>query len=61
MKFLTYKGGEYEDTQIILEPEDWSPEEWTTILKLFGMEEAERIVLASYEVKAFGTLVNRKE
>ena len=61
MNYVTYKGSEFEGTQIILEPEDWSPEEWKTLLKLFGMEEAEQIVLSSYEVKAYGTLVDRKE
>lgn len=41
-------------SQIILEPEDWSPEEWATILKIFGMKEAERIELADYYIRVYG-------
>lgn len=42
-------------SQLILEPEDWSEDEWATILKVFGMEEAERIVLSDYTLEAYGT------
>ena len=39
---------------LILEPEDWSPEEWKTILKLFGMESADRIKISDYAFEAYG-------
>ena len=39
---------------LILEPEDWSSEEWKVILKLFGMVSAERIEVADYLLKAYG-------
>ena len=40
--------------KLILEPEDWTKEEWDTILKLFGMKSAERIVVSKYVFEAFG-------
>ena len=40
--------------KLILEPEDWTKEEWDTILKLFGMKSAERIVVSEYVFEAFG-------
>lgn len=40
--------------KLILEPKDWTKEEWDTILKLFGMESAERIVISEYIFEAFG-------
>lgn len=40
---------------LVLEPEDWSEEEWKTILKLFGCVEAERIVIRDYKMQAYGT------
>lgn len=39
---------------LILEPEDWSKEEWSIILKLFGMTEADRIVVSNYTFEAYG-------
>lgn len=39
---------------LILEPEDHTEEEWYTILKIFGMRKADRIVLSSYTLEAFG-------
>ena len=39
---------------LILEPEDWTEAEWTTILKLFGMEEAERIVVSHFMFETYG-------
>ena len=49
---------------LILEPEDHTEEEWSTILKIFGMKEADRIVLSSYTLEAFGvpeTIVSDEE
>ena len=40
--------------QLVLEPEDWGEDEWLTILKLFGMKEAERIVISNYTFEAYG-------
>lgn len=42
-----------EKEPLILEPEDWVGE-WKTILKLFGMKEAERIVIRDYKFEAYG-------
>ena len=39
---------------LILEPEDYPGEEWTTILKIFGMKDAERIVVSDYKLEAYG-------
>lgn len=47
--------------QLILEPEDYSEDEWKTILKIFGMEEAERIVISDYTFEACGREKNKKE
>ena len=38
---------------LILEPEDWTEDEWKTILKIFNMKSANRIKLAC-EFEAFG-------
>ena len=39
---------------LILEPEDHTEEEWSTICKIFGMKEADRIVLSDYTMEAYG-------
>jgi hypothetical protein len=58
MRYIEYSSG---DTNgfFVLELEDWSEAEWATILKLFGLSEAERIVLQDYKVQAYG-IPNRK-
>ena len=43
---------------LILEPEDHTEEEWATIIKIFGMKQADRIVLSSYTLEAFGVPEN---
>lgn len=43
-----------EKESLILEPEDYPGDEWSTILKVFGMEEAERIVISDYKFEAYG-------
>lgn len=53
MYYFKYK--EHEDCFLVLEPEDWTEGEWKIILKLFGMIEAERIVLRDYTLEAYGT------
>lgn len=40
--------------QLILEPEDYPGDEWSTILKIFGMKKAERIVISNYKLEAWG-------
>ena len=40
--------------QLILEPEDYTEDEWKAILKVFGMECAERIVISHYAFEAWG-------
>lgn len=42
---------------LILEPEDWDYDEWNTILKLFGLSEAEKIEIRSYDFEALGTRI----
>lgn len=39
---------------LVLEPDDWTSEEWATILKLFGMSEAEKITISDYKFEAYG-------
>ena len=43
-----------EKEPLILEPEDWSSDEWVTLLKLFGMKKAERIKVSNYTLETFG-------
>ena len=42
-------------TQIILEPEDWTESQWATFLDVFGLVEAERIVISDCGVEVMGT------
>lgn len=44
----------YHYSPLVLEPEDWTPGEWETILKLFGMLEAERIEVYGYTLETYG-------
>ena len=39
---------------LILEPEDWTDDEWETLCKLFGMKKAERIKVSDYVLEAWG-------
>lgn len=39
---------------IILEPEDWTDDEWKVICKLFGMKRADRIVVSNYTLETLG-------
>lgn len=45
---------------LILEPEDWTADEWSVLLKLFGMKEAERIVVSEYVLETYGIKKERK-
>lgn len=42
-------------TQIILEPEEWTESQWAAFLDVFGLVEADRIVLADCTIEVFGT------
>ena len=54
MKHLQY-GPENQYDFLVFEPDDWSEDEWKTILKIFGFKEAELIVVRNYRVDAFAT------
>ena len=43
------------DDFLVLEPIDWTADEWKVITKLFGCIEAERIVVRNYTLEAYGT------
>lgn len=45
---------EYPTEMLVLEPEDYTEDEWNTILKIFGMEKADRIVISDYKFEAYG-------
>lgn len=49
-----------DEEPIILEPEDWTEDEWKTILKIFGMKTASRIKF-DCKFEAFGILKIDKE
>lgn len=53
MQYFTYTPNK--DAFLVLEPGDWTEDEWKTILKAFGCVEAERIVLRDYKMQAYGT------
>lgn len=42
-----------ETSQLVLDPKDWSKEQYQAILDIFGFREAERIVLTEYKVDAY--------
>ncbi|MEY8333080.1 hypothetical protein AALB53_08250 [Lachnospiraceae bacterium 47-T17] len=44
---------------LVLEQEDFSEQEWDTVLKIFSMKKADRIVLSDYTFEVFG--VPKKE
>ena len=54
MDYIQLTGSLKQGNQIILEPEDWTEEQWATFLELFNLEEAERIVLSEFKVEAYG-------
>jgi hypothetical protein len=41
---------------LVLEPEDWSEEEWKTILKIFNVEAADTISVSIKDIRIFGAL-----
>lgn len=40
---------------LVLEPEDWTPEQWQGFLDIFGLKEAERIKITEYKMEVYGT------
>ena len=55
MDYLQITGSLKQGNQIILEPEDWTEDQWEAFLDIFDLEEASRIVLSDYKVDAYGT------
>lgn len=55
MDYFQVNASRERGTQIILEPEDWTEEQWNTFLEVFGLIEAERIVISDCGVEVFGT------
>lgn len=55
MDYLQISGSLEQGNQLILEPEDWTEEQWKTFLELFDLVEAERIVIADFKVDIYGT------
>lgn len=55
MDYLQITGSLLQGNQIILEPEDWTEDQWVAFLDIFDLEEASRIVLSDYKVDAYGT------
>ena len=43
------------DNFLVLEPEDCTQEQWQKLLDIFGLQEAERIVITEYKVEVYGT------
>lgn len=43
------------DDFLVLEPEDWTEEQWQAFLAIFGLKEAERIVINEYKMECFGS------
>ena len=40
--------------QLVLEKNDWPEEVWKTFLDIFGLSEAEKIVVSEYKLEAWG-------
>lgn len=55
MDYFQKSGQREKGTQLILEPEDWTEDQWAAFLDLFDLVEADRIVLADYTVEVYGT------
>ena len=55
MDYIQLTGSLEQGNQIILEPEDWTEEQWATFLELFDLKEASRIVLSDFKIDIYGT------
>ena len=54
MKYFTEHFVTNGDDFLVLEPEDWTEEQWQAFLAIFGLKEAERIVINEYKMEAYG-------
>lgn len=54
MKYFTKHFVTNGDDFLVLEPDDWTKEQWQAFLAIFGLKEAERIVINEYKMEAFG-------
>lgn len=57
MEYISQKTNE----PLIIEREDWTSAEWETLLKLFGLRDADRIVISDYKFEAWGEWGNERE
>lgn len=55
MHYFKVNASRERGTQIILEPEDWTEEQWATFLEVFDLIEADRIVLSDCGIEVLGT------
>jgi hypothetical protein len=55
MDYFQISGQREKGTQIVLEPEEWTEEQWQAFLDIFDLVEADRIVLADFMVEVYGT------
>lgn len=55
MQYFKVDASRERGTQIILEPEDWTEEQWATFLEVFDLVEADRIVLSDCGIEVLGT------
>lgn len=44
-----------ESSQLVLEPKDWTNEQFKAFLDIFGLTEAKRIVVSEYKIEADAT------
>lgn len=49
------------DDFLVLEPGDWTPEQYQAFLDIFGLKEAERIVINEYKLEVYGSEKNKGE
>lgn len=45
-----------EASQLVLEPKDWTKEQFQAFLDIFGLSEAQKIVVSEYKIEAVATL-----
>lgn len=50
-----------DDNQLILEPEDWTAEQYDAFLRIFGLKEAERIVITEYKIDVYGSEITEED
>lgn len=50
-----------EASQLVLEPKDWTKEQFKAFLDIFGLSEAQKIVVSEYKIEAVATLEPNEE